>query len=48
MADGWPASPLRARRSKTCPTSGFLHAEGWRMHMTEDFEAVPKGFANYV
>jgi prevent-host-death family protein len=30
------------------PPPGFLKAEGWALHMAEDFDAVPEGFEEYV
>jgi prevent-host-death family protein len=41
-------TPPRKKKQNASPPPGFLSAEGWRMQMTEDFDAVPKGFEDYV
>jgi len=42
-----PAQPEKGAQTKLSPP-GFLKAEGWALHMAEDFDAVPDGFGEYV
>jgi len=41
-------TPPGKKKQNASPPPRFLYAEGWRMQMTEDFDAVPKGFEDYV
>ena len=36
------------KRQKASPPPGFMEAEGWRIEMAEDFDAIPEGFEDYV
>ena len=41
---------MRPRKDKkhAIPAPGFLRDEGWSVEMSEDFDAVPEGFEDYV
>jgi prevent-host-death family protein len=41
-------SSPRKKKQKTPPPPGFLEAEGWRLEMADDFDALPEGFEDYV
>jgi prevent-host-death family protein len=30
------------------PPPGYLEAQGWKIKMAEDFDAIPEGFEDYV
>jgi prevent-host-death family protein len=36
------------RKQKAAPPPGFLAAEGWKVEMADDFDAIPEGFEDYV
>lgn len=38
--------PISAERA--VPPPGFLKAQGWRVEIADDFDAVPEGFEDYV
>jgi prevent-host-death family protein len=37
-----------AKKAIEIPPPGFLKDRGWTLHRTEDFDAVPEGFEDYV
>jgi len=37
----------RKAKSASVPPPGFLKAAGWKLKMTDDFDAIPEGFEDY-
>lgn len=38
------AKPAKAQ----IPPPGYLEAQGWKIKMAEDFDAIPEGFEDYI
>lgn len=41
-------SRVSKAKKAALPPPGFLAAQGWTVTMAEDFDAIPKGFEEYV
>lgn len=39
---------VAARKKPAIPPPGYLQAQGWSVKMTDDFDAIPEGFEDYV
>jgi len=39
--------PPAAKKNRTSAPPGFLKAQGWKVIMADDFDAIPEGFEGY-
>lgn len=40
--------PCRSKSRSALPPPGFLKAQGWTVKITDNFDAIPRGFEDYV
>ena len=45
---GTTIATMKAPHRAKIPPPGFLKAEGWTIEMTDDFDAIPEGFEEYI
>ena len=41
-------TPARKPKQQASAAPGFLRAEGWRVELADDFDAIPEGFEDYA